>query len=497
MAADNLPEHLLQTCAAYQRQVALIHLDTPPGEAREARLAEAMTPVAEVCTPATLEVLRRLRTEVPAAQREACQRLYAWALDMQVRSALLPMQREIQIRQRTAICLVDEEPIPLRASFAAMAAETRRDRRAAIEAAVGLQLREINALFEAQFKASSSLAEPLGYASLEALWADTLPVAPASLADVATQMLSSTAEVYWDLLTWAVRRRLRIPPGQLRRHDILALFTFPEYQAYYQPGTVVTGLQTGLRELGLSPPVDGRLEWRERSPHFGPPEALAIHIPDEIVLSYAQVGGLKGTEVFAGASGRALLWAYTSPALPLLTRALGDVALSESNAQWLAELLAEPRWLSQYFGVSVDQNYAAWRCLDRLYRVRRCLGRFLYTRHLYTTNSLAGAAEAYRDIMMEACHVDYPQEYYLVDWDWNYTSLMILRGWSLTAALLGALHEQFAADWFRAPEAGEWLRQYWDSAMGESVEDLRDRLSGTAWDAELFAAAQVRQDGVW
>jgi hypothetical protein len=74
---------------------------------------------------------------------------------------------------------------------------------------------------------------------------------------------------------------------------------------------------------------------------------------------------------------------------------------------------------------------------------------------------------------------------------------MILRGWSLTAALLGALHEQFAADWFRAPEAGEWLRQYWDSAMGESVEDLRDRLSGTAWDAELFAAALVRQDGVW
>ena len=43
---------------------------------------------------------------------------------MHVRSALLPMQREIQTRQRTTICLVDEEPIPLRASFAAMAAET-------------------------------------------------------------------------------------------------------------------------------------------------------------------------------------------------------------------------------------------------------------------------------------------------------------------------------------------------------------------------------------
>jgi len=297
-----------------------------------------------------------------------------------------------------------------------------------------------------------------------------------------------------DLLTWAVRRRLRLPPGQLRRHDILALFTFPEYQAYYQPGTVVPGLQMCLGEMGLAPDVDGRLEWRERAAHFGPPAALALHIPDEIVLSYAQVQGLKGTEAFANASGRALLWAYTSPDLPLISRALGDPALPESNAQLLAELMADPRWLAQYFGVTVDQNYAAWRCLDRLYRLRRHLGRFLYTRYLYTTNSLAGASEAYRDLMMDACHVDYPQEYYLLDWDWDYTALTALRGWSLTAALLGALHEQFAVDWFRNPDAGEWLRQYWDSALGERVEDLRDRFLGTSWDAELFAAALVRQD---
>src|SRR5262245_10357982 len=112
MAADNVPERLLQACVAYQRQVAFIHLDTTRRDMRAAGLADAMVPVAEVCTPTTIEVLQRLRTEVPAAQQEAYQRLYAWALDMQVRSALLPMQREIQTRRRTAICLVDEEPIP-------------------------------------------------------------------------------------------------------------------------------------------------------------------------------------------------------------------------------------------------------------------------------------------------------------------------------------------------------------------------------------------------
>ena len=71
MAVDNLPEHLLQTCVAYQRHVALIHLDTPPGDTREARLAEAMAHGAEVCTPAAIEALQRLRTEAPASQQEA------------------------------------------------------------------------------------------------------------------------------------------------------------------------------------------------------------------------------------------------------------------------------------------------------------------------------------------------------------------------------------------------------------------------------------------
>ena len=491
----NVPEHLLQTCVAYQHEVALIHRDIPPGDTRETRLAEAMAHGAAVCTSATLEALQRLRTDAPASHQESLQRLRAWALAMHVRSALLPLQREIHARQRTAVCLVDGEPIPLRASFAAMAAETRRDRRAAIEAAVRLQLRELNALFEAQFTAQRTLVEPLGYASPEALWADILPTAPATLQDVATQLLASTEEVYRDLLTWAVRRRLDLPPGQLRRHDMLALFTFPDYQAYYQPGTVVPGLQRCLREMGLAPEVGGRLAWRERAAHFGPPAALALHIPDDIVLSYAPVQGLQGAEAFANASGRALLWAFTSPELPLIHRALGDPALPESNAHLLAALLADPRWLSPYLGVSVDQNYVAWRCLDRLYRVRRHLGRFLYTRYLSTTTSLAGAADAYRDLMMATCHVEYPQEYYLLDWDWDYTTLTVLRGWSLSAAVLGALRAQFAPEWFRHPAAGAWLRQYWESALGARVEDLRDRLLGTAWDAELFATALVRHDG--
>ena len=143
----------------------------------------------------------------------------------------------------------------------------------------------------------------------------------------------------------------------------------------------------------------------------------------------------------------------------------------------------------------MDANYAAWRRLDRLFRLRRHLGRFLYTRYLYTTNSLAGASEAYRDIMMDACQVDYPQEYYLLDWDWQYTSLTALRGWSLTYALLGDAARAVCRGLVsQLPTPGSGYGSTGIALWESSVEALRDQLTGSAWDGELFAAALMGED---
>jgi len=149
--------------------------------------------------------------------------------------------------------------------------------------------------------------------------------------------------------------------------------------------------------------------------------------------------------------------------------------------------VALPGWLRHYLRVSADSNYGPWKRLDRLYRLRRQLGRFLYTRHLYTTASLAGAQDAYREIMMNACQVDHPAAYYLTDWDWQYSSLSFFRGFAVAYALLGAVQQRFAEDWFRNPDAGAWLCTYWQGALGERLEDLLQHLHGTAWDAALFA----------
>jgi hypothetical protein len=434
--------------------------------------------------------------EAPGAARDSLQRLQAWGLMLHVQAALLPLQRELQTRQRAAQCTVDEEVIPLLASFAAMAHENRRDRRAAIDVAVGQQLAALNELFVAQFEALQRLTTSLAYPSLEALWTEITRTDLAAQEDFVSRFLSATQEMYLDLLHWAVRRRLGIPPGQLRRHDILALFTFGAYQQYYQPDGVLSALLACCQDMGLDPRADGRLVLRQRAAEFGPPVALALNIPDEIVLSYSQVHGFKGAEAFASAYGRALLWAYTSADLPLSHRLCGEAALPVSNAQFLTEMIMHPRWLHHYLRVQADGNYWSWLRLDRLYRLRRQLGRFLYARYVTTAGTLAGASEAYREIMMQACSVDYPAAYYLVDWDWQYTSLDFFRGWSVAYGLLEGIQRQFDMDWFRSPDAGEWLRRYWQSALGEPVAELLTHFWGEGWDASVIAAHLMSEE-VW
>jgi hypothetical protein len=175
--------------------------------------------------------------------------------------------------------------------------------------------------------------------------------------------------------------------------------------------------------------------------------------------------------------------------MPLLYRLLGDAAFLDSNAHFMAEMVGHRRWLHSYLRVTVDSNYVAWRRLDRLYRLRRQLGRLLYTHHLYSNGSFADAPEAYRDVMMEACLVDYPPEYCGIDWDWLYTSMALWRGWRLATSLWEVLSQSIATDWFRAPESGPWLRQYWQNALQEQPEQLQEKLLGTATESALFLEA--------
>lgn len=489
MDTDRQLQQSLETFIAYHRDVSLAGLDEPLGEDREARLVAAIERCADVCSEPALADLQVLIRETPEPEHPAWQRLHAWGQMMAMRMAMLPHRRALQAQQRSLTCHVDDELIPVTASFAHMTAETRRDRRAAIELAATEELASLDELFDTQVNAARDAAGRLGYTSLDHLWGHILGVDLEALQEVAITLLEETEVACTDLLAWAAHRQLRLSTAELRRHDMLALFTFPDYQKYYQPDFIVPALEASLQDMGIDPRADGRLQWRERDVTFGPPDALAVAVPDEIVLSYGPTGGLQNAQALASACGQALLWAYTSDEMPHPMRLWGHGATSAGHGQWLADLVAHPLWLRRYARLSVDTDYMSWQRLDRLYRFRRQLGRFLFTRHLNTSESLADAPDAYRDIMMEACHIDYAPAYYLIDWDWQYNSLAFWQGWGVAYALIETLDERFGHDWFRNPETGEWLNQFWPTALTHDIDTLLEGLLGVPWQADFLAAA--------
>ena len=488
MASSDSSRQLLDVCRIYHRNIALAHLDTPPGAVRNARLAEAVDQTQFACSLTALQESASLYARVAETERPALERLNAWGLGMHLRGRLRPAWQAAQSRLLGATCYVGEEAIPLRQCFAHMAAERRRDQREAIESAALVELGSVNEVFGAYFEEHRRAAADLDFVSVDGLWSSVSGLDAVAQQEAAAQILEETREVYVDLLTWAVKRRLRVPISQLRRHDVLAMFSFDEYHHYYQPGVLLPAIQASCRHIGLDPDAGGRLIWSERPARFGPPEALGLQIPEEVVLAHSLAGGVKGAELWASALGRAMLWVHADAGLPEIYRLVADPAVAGANALLFADLVAHPDWLRHYLAVWADDDYSLWRRLDSLYRLRRQLGRFLFTRHLYTADSLAGAAETYRDIMMEACWVDYAPEYYLLDVDWHYESVSALWSRSLAFALLKNLRGQFSADWFRNPESGAWLRQYWSTALGESVNDLLQlHLNDSEWTAAQFA----------
>jgi hypothetical protein len=365
MEADSQLQQWLDSYTAYHRHVALISLDEPLGERREARLVEAIEQCAELYAEPALADLQHVIDETPEAQRSPWQRLRAWALMMSIRAAMLPHRRALQAQQRSLMCRVDDELISVMSSFSHMAFETRRDRRAAIEAAATAQLSTLDEYFDTQVVAARDAASQLGYESLDRLWGDILGVDLEAMQEVATTLLTETEVAYSDLLAWASHRRLRLSSSELRRHDMLTFFTFSDYQKYYQPGFIEPALQACLQDMDIDPRADGRLQWRERDATFGPPEALAVAMPHEIVLSYCPAGGLQNAHALAGACGQALLWAYTSEELSPPLRLWGHSAISTGNAQFFTDLVAHPLWLRYHGRFSVDTDYMPWLRLDR------------------------------------------------------------------------------------------------------------------------------------
>jgi hypothetical protein len=204
-----------------------------------------------------------------------------------------------------------------------------------------------------------------------------------------------------------------------------------------------------------------------------------FEIPDDIRLTVTPIGGMHGFMQAFREAGKALLLASFPAEAPVELRCLPDLSLLEAQAELCGGLVRTRPWLNVYRSVRQPGDLLHLVHLERLYIVRRYLGKCLYERTLYEVFTLEGKEEAYRDALRKACGFSYPETYYLYDVEPGFATLWQMRGWMLTAHLRAQLQRQYAEEWFREPDALAALGDLWFQSPYQSAETLVEKIGGT------------------
>jgi hypothetical protein len=414
--------------------------------------------------------------------------LREWALDMRVGRAVAELDDRLHAWEATALVVPPEgEGIPYQRAGIAIANETRRDRRLALDRARLAILAEPAALRgERLTRERTLLAGQLGTDDVVAARSDLSGMPLDALSSQCEGFLSRTADLYRDALGERLARDLQIAPGDAQRSDAAYLFRGAAHDEWFGAVELVPTARRQVGDLGLDAVAGGRIVYdtgdreRKRARAFCAP----VRVPDEVYLVIRPHGGFPDWQAFWHELGHALHFANASRALLFEQRWLGDNSVTECYAMLFEHMITTPAWLRRYarMGGAVLERFLREQAFALLAMVRRYAAKLRYEIALHRAPSLEAGAARYAELLTEATGFRYEPGDALLDLDDGFYSARYLRAWQLEATLRAAMVERFDEDWFRNPRSGPFLldllsRGQREDAVALAASALGARLS--------------------
>jgi hypothetical protein len=301
-------------------------------------------------------------------------------------------------------------------------------------------------------------------------------------------VLRDTEDTYRERMQWHLKRAFGVTLETAKRHDILALFGRDETVTWFPHSETLPCLETWLHDWGWRFEEHANLRVERRTSMPGGAWCAALEIPEDIRLAVAPADGLRGYAQAFRETGKALLLAsFPSQAAGAL-RCFPDPSLLESQAELLGGLTRTPRWVQIYRHVRQPAEGLSLAQLERLFIVRRYIGKCLYERTFYEDANLDGKDEAYRDALRKACGFTYPEAYYLYDIEPSFGAFWSVRGWLLSAHLRQQLSQRYSDEWFREADALQALQEFWGNSPYRTVEALKAQGEGAVPDVDPVVA---------
>ncbi|HSF31224.1 MAG TPA: hypothetical protein VLK82_12245 [Candidatus Tectomicrobia bacterium] len=450
-------------------------------------------PEAEEATWPTPQTVRDLQTALRATdapQALGIRHVLRFAIGEYLLRQTYVSSANLLEQQQSAVIQVPvlDEPVPFWQVGSRLALERKRVLREALENATTGVIQGFQKLHRELWSSLFATVEALGYPNLIALWEELLGMPLDAFLRPLEAILRETEHTYRDRMQWHLKRLLGIRLETAKRHDILALFGSEQTAAWFPRADMLTCLQHWLRDWGWQIEQYANLSIEQGTAMSAGGWCVPFEIPADIRLAVAPSEGMRGYAQAFREAGKALFLASLPADLPRELRCLPDPSLLEGQAELFGVVTRTSRWVQIYRHISQPEEALSLAQLERLFIVRRYIGKCLYERTFYEDSGLDGKEEAYRDALRQACGFAYPEAYYLYDIDPGFGSFWNVRGWALCATLHRRLHQQYAEEWFREAEARLALEEFWRQSPSRPVEALMGEVGGMALDVDAVVA---------
>jgi hypothetical protein len=387
----------------------------------------------------------------------------------------------IQARQQSAVVEVPvlDEPVPFWQLSARLALERKRVLREALEGTATGLIQGFQPLYRDFWTRLFGAVEALGYPHLIALWEELFGVSLDAFLQPLEAILRDTEDTYRERMQWHLKRALGIRLEDAKRHDILALFGVDETATWFPRGEMLPTLRQWLGDWGWQPDDYANLRTEPYPALAGGAWCAALEIPGDVRLALTPSEGMRGYAQAFRETGKGMLLASLPADVPGELRCFPDPSALEAQAELYGGLNRTPRWVRIYRHVQQPEEGLSLAQLERLYVVRRYIGKCLYERAFYEDSVLDGKDEAYRDALRRASGFAYPEAYYLFDIDPGFSCFWNVRGWVLAAAVRQQLQRLYAEEWFREPDARLALHEFWRQSPSHTFEELVAQVNGS------------------
>jgi hypothetical protein len=422
------------------------------------------------------------------SRREATRRLWRGVQAAVVEARTLSLELEIAARERGWRARVDASERPLVAWLRSAPDDPERARREQVARALTRADEELAPLRGERRARRAAELERLGLATPQA-WLDArLP--DRSLAhwlQAARAVLDRTEVEYRDALARALAA-LGVTDRRPSALDLERAEGLPAWSGRFPAGSARAALDELLEGMGVRLDALGvEVDARERELRDPRARVAALRVPGELWISLAPRAGLPYWRDLFAQAGAALALAYSSPALPVERRRLGDPAAALAFGALLAGRLGDPAWLADGPLAPYADELLRDAALPRLLALRRACVEALAQAELAALPAGADVAELagrwaqqVRDALgCEVAPVSHLRAVEELD-----DACAPLRAACLAVALCEQLRARHGRRFWRARAAGNLLKELWNTGTTYSAQELAEQLDLAPLDPE-------------